>query len=297
MSLLEVAVPVQAHLGEGPIWNTVDGALHWVDVFTPTLHRFEPHTQTHHATAVRAPVHAIAFTAGRELLGALDDALAYIDPETGEAETALKLIDGTLINLNDGKCDRAGRFWVGAKARDWISPIGRLFRIDADLSVHRMEEGFKLSNGMGWSPDDRTMYYIDSARREIYAYDFDLARGAISNRRTLVRVPEEHGLPDGMTVDAEGFLWVAHWNGWRVVRYDPDGRAERVINVPVSRPTSCAFGGDDLTTLFVTSGTMRMSQAELAAQPLAGSLFSLRTDVQGLPESRFAGPKPTSSSE
>jgi sugar lactone lactonase YvrE len=121
--------------------------------------------------------------------------------------------------------------------------------------------------------------------------------GTLGERGVFLQFGEGDGYPDGMTVDAEGFLWVAHWNGWRVVRYDPDGRAERVINVPVSRPTSCAFGGDDLTTLFITSGTMRMSQAELAAQPLAGSLFSLRTDVQGLPESRFAGPRSTSSSE
>jgi sugar lactone lactonase YvrE len=152
-----------------------------------------------------------------------------------------------------------------------------------------MDAGFQLSNGMGWSPDDRTMYFIDSAPREIYAYDFDAASGGIANRRVLVRIAEEHGLPDGMTVDAEGFLWVAQWNGGRVVRYDPDGKVERVVAMPVRRPTSCTFGGPDLSTLYITSGTMRMTAEELALEPRAGHLFALETDVRGLPEPHFAG--------
>ena len=126
-----------------------------------------------------------------------------------------------------------------------MKPVGVLFRFDPDRSVHRMDEGFQLSNGMGWSPDNRTMYFIDSMPREIYAYDFDLASGAVGNRRDLVRIAEEHGLPDGMTVDAEGFLWVAQWSGGRVVRYDPDGKVERVMAMPVRRPTSVTFGGAD----------------------------------------------------
>ena len=167
--------------------------------------------------------------------------------------------------------------------------MGVLFRYDPDGSVHRCDAGYQLSNGLGWSPDNRTMYFIDSAPREIYAYDFDLASGEIKNRRTLVRIAEEHGLPDGMTVDAQGFLWVAQWNGGRIVRYDPEGKIERVVAMPVKRPTSVTFGGPDLTTLYITSGTMRMSEAELAAEPQAGDLFALETDIQGLPEPRFAG--------
>lgn len=199
------------------------------------------------------------------------------------------MVEGIEDNLNDGRCDRAGRFWFGSKARDWVKPIGALFRFDPDGSLHKLDEGIQLANGIGWSPDNRTMYFIDSQPRVIYAYDFDPAAGTVRNRRVLVRIAEEHGLPDGMTVDAEGFLWVAQWSGGRVVRYDPDGKIERVIPMPVQRPTSVAFGGRDLTTLFITSGTMRMSEAELAAEPLAGNLFALETDVQGLPEPRFAG--------
>jgi sugar lactone lactonase YvrE len=288
MSVPRPVTAAGAALGEGPIWDERAGVLRWVDVFGRQLHAFDPRTGEDRAVAVEEPLHAVALTHGEELLGAFDDALALIDPETGTARRILDLIDGTRINLNDGKADARGRFWVGAKARDWANPIGSLFRVDPDLSVHVMEEGVRLSNGMGWSPDGRTMYYADSAPREIYAYDFDAAAGTIARRRTLVRIAEEHGLPDGMAVDAEGFLWVAQWNGGRVVRYDPDGKAERVVELPVSRPTSVAFGGPDRATLYITSGTMRMSEAERAAQPLAGALFALETGVHGLPEPRLA---------
>jgi sugar lactone lactonase YvrE len=289
MSVPRSVLDIRAGLGESPIWDGREGALYWIDGRKPNINRFDPATARNHAVTSAEPVHAIALTRGHRLLCAFEASLGLIDCETGALQALVSLIEGVEDNLNDGACDRAGRFWVGSKARDWVKPVGVLFRYDPDGSVHRLDQGFQLSNGLGWSPDNRTMYFIDSAPREIYAYDFDLADGGIKNRRRLVRIAEEHGLPDGMTVDAEGFLWVAQWSGGRVVRYDPDGKIERVIPMPVQRPTSVAFGGRDLTTLFITSGTMRMSEAELAAEPLAGNLFALETDVQGLPEPRFAG--------
>jgi sugar lactone lactonase YvrE len=289
MSVPRSVLDIRAGLGESPIWDGREGALYWIDGRKPNINRFDPATARNHAVTSAEPVHAIALTRGHRLLCAFEASLGLIDCETGALQALVSLIEGVEDNLNDGACDRAGRFWVGSKARDWVKPVGVLFRYDPDGSVHRLDQGFQLSNGLGWSPDNRTMYFIDSAPREIYAYDFDLADGGIKNRRRLVRIAEEHGLPDGMTVDAEGFLWVAQWSGGRVVRYDPDGKIERVIPMPVQRPTSVAFGGRDLTTLFITSGTMRMSEAELAAEPLAGNLFALETDVQGMPEPRFAG--------
>ncbi len=280
---------IRAGLGESPIWDAREKALWWIDGRKPSINRFDPATGLNRAVTPPEPVHAIALTRSHRLLCALEASLVFMDCETGAVQRLAAPIEGVADNLNDGACDRAGRFWVGSKARDWVTPVGALFRWDPDGSLHRLDEGFKLSNGMGWSPDNRTMYFIDSAPGEIYAYDFDLATGNPRNRRTLVRVAEEHGLPDGMTVDAEGFLWVAQWSGGRVVRYDPDGKAERVIPMPVRRPTSVTFGGPDLTMLFVTSGTMRMSEAELAAEPLAGSLFALDTCIRGLPEPRFNG--------
>jgi L-arabinonolactonase len=289
MSGIRSVVELHAELGESPIWDRRENALYWIDGRKPTVNRYDPRTGANRAIAVPENVHAVALTRSRRLLAVFEASLAFLDLESGALEPIAKLIGGIDDNLNDGCCDRAGRFWVGSKARDWVSPIGTLFRIDADLSIHPMDAGFQLSNGMGWSPDDRTMYFIDSMPREIYAYDFDGASGGVANRRVLVRVAEEHGLPDGMTVDAEGFLWVAQWNGGRVVRYDPDGKVERVVEMPVRRPTSCTFGGADLATLYITSGTMRMTAEELAREPQAGHLFALETDVRGLPEPHFAG--------
>ena len=280
---------IRAGLGESPIWDGRERALYWIDGRKPSINRFEPASGRNRAISTPEAPHAIAFTRTHRVLCAFDASLGFYDRETGAVERVATPIAGVDDNLNDGACDRAGRFWVGSKARDWVKRIGALFRFDPDGSLHRLDEGFQLSNGMGWSPDHSTMYFIDSGPREIYAYEFDLADGTVRNRRTLVRIAEEHGLPDGMTVDAEGFLWVAQWSGGRVVRYDPEGRIARVIETPVRRPTSVTFGGPDLRTLFITSGTMRMTETELAAEPLAGNLFALETDVQGLPEPRFAG--------
>ena len=284
----ESVVPLAAGLGESPVWDAEQQVLYWVDVRGNTLNRYDAGSGVNRVVPTAESAHAIALTRRRRLLAVLDETIAYLDPETGAIEPLVRLVSGVDDNLNDGQCDRAGRLWVGAKARDWVKPIGGLWRVDADGSKHQQDAGMQLSNGMGWSPDNRTMYFIDSAPRVIYAYDFDFAQGTVRNRRVLVRIAEEHGLPDGMTVDAEGFLWVAQWNGGRVVRYDPDGRTERVLMAPVRRVTSVAFGGADLGTLYVTSGTMRMSPEELAREPQAGNVFRIRTEFRGLPEPRFA---------
>ena len=289
MSTPRSVLAIRAGLGESPVWDGDEAALYWIDGRGLSLNRFDPTTGRNRTLSMPEPPHAIALTRGHRLLCAFDASFGFYDTRTRAVERVAMPISGVEDNLNDGACDRAGRFWVGSKARDWVRRVGALFRYDLDGTLHRLDEGFQLSNGMGWSPDNRTMYFIDSAPREIYAYDFDLASGAIKNRRTLVRIAEEHGLPDGMTVDADGFLWVAQWSGGRVVRYDPDGRIARVVEMPVRRPTSVTFGGPELRTLFITSGTMRMTEAELAAEPLAGNLFALETDVQGLAEPRFAG--------
>ena len=288
MSAPRSVLAIRAGLGESPVWDGTEAALYWIDGRGHSINRFDPATGHNRPLSTPEPPHAIALTQSHRLLCAFDVSLGSCDMRTGRVERLAAPIAGVEDNLNDGACDRAGRFWVGSKARDWVKRVGALFRYDPDGTLHRLDEGFQLSNGMGWSPDNRTMYFIDSAPREIYAYDFDLASGAVKNRRTLVRIAEEHGLPDGMTVDAEGFLWVAQWSGGRVVRYDPNGGIARVVEMPVRRPTSVTFGGPDLRTLFITSGTMRMTEAELAAEPLAGNLFALETEVQGLAEPRFA---------
>ena len=156
-------------------------------------------------------------------------------------------------------------------ANDWVSSIGALYRLDPDGTVNTMDTGMQLSNGLGWSSDDRTMYFTDFSRSTIFAYDYDVDRGNISNRRPFIVIPESEGKPDGMTVDAEGCLWVALWDGWGVARFDYRGRRINKIQLPIQRPTSCMFGDENLSTLYVTSATMQLGPEQLAAQPLAGS--------------------------
>ena len=182
--------------------------------------------------------------------------------------------------------DRRGRFWAGTLAPGATSS---LYRLDPDLTVHTMETGITASNGIGWSPDNRTMYFTDTRRKTIYAYDFDAATGSIGNRRPLIFTPEEDGVPDGLTVDSEGFIWSARWGGWKVSRYDPSGKLEREVRLPVQYPTSCAFGGDRLDELYVTSARTRVSEEQIHDQPFAGDLLRLRTGIRGLPEPKFAG--------
>ena len=189
--------------------------------------------------------------------------------------------------FNDGAVDPQGRCWAGT-----MMPQRRtssLYRLDADQSVHQMDTGMMVSNGIGWSPDGKTMYFTDSFRQTIFAYDFDPAGGSIDNRRSFVHTPTEPGVPDGLTVDSEGFVWSARCRGWKVVRYDPQGRVEREINLPVECPTSCAFGGPNLAELYITSSWLLVAPENRENQPLAGDIFRLRLNITGLAEPCFGG--------
>jgi sugar lactone lactonase YvrE len=192
--------------------------------------------------------------------------------------------------FNDCKCDRAGRFFAGTMALNAGPGQGTLWRLDPDGRMTAVETGLHVSNGLGWSPDDRTFYFCDTGARTVFAYDYDLATGAATNRRPLIAfAAEEEGKPDGLAVDAEGHLWIALWDGWGVARYAPDGRRVGFVSLPVPRPTSVAFGGGDLRTLFITSARVRLSAAQLAEAPLSGSVFAFDAGVAGLPVGAFGG--------
>jgi sugar lactone lactonase YvrE len=191
--------------------------------------------------------------------------------------------------MNDGKCDGAGRFWAGTMGFEPIPGAGALYRLDADRNVTTVLENVTISNGLGWSPDDATMYYIDSSTNRIDAFDYDTETGKIRNRRRLIEVPQEQGMPDGMTVDAEGFLWVALWGGCSVRRYAPDGTPDLVVELPASQITCPTFGGKDLSELYVTSATQGLLEEELQEQPYAGALFCCRPGVAGMPAHAFGG--------
>jgi sugar lactone lactonase YvrE len=191
--------------------------------------------------------------------------------------------------FNDGKTDRRGRHWAGTMGDvDWNHPIGNLYRFGADRTPVRMAERICCSNGIAWSPDDRTMYFCESFAYVIHAYDFDAATGTIDNRRTFAAV-DPASFPDGITVDAEGFVWCAQPVFGRLVRYDPAGRMERIIELPVSRGTSLMFGGPDLSTLYITTMRTTLSDEQLSEEPLAGSLLAIRPGVKGIAETPFAG--------
>ncbi|MGD0422059.1 MAG: SMP-30/gluconolactonase/LRE family protein [Candidatus Bathyarchaeia archaeon] len=278
-----------AVLGEGAIWDEKKRRLYWVDIDLGLVHVYDPVTGRDRSINVGQPVGTVVPRASGGLILAVRDGFMSLDERTGRT-TLLAAPEGHNAEnrFNDGKCDPAGRFWAGTME----APAGKgvLFRLDKDLSVHRMLDGIRCSNGIVWSQDKNTMYYIDTPTMKIDAFDYNLKTGAISNRRAVVSVAEEHGHPDGMTIDAEGKLWVAHWDGWCICRWDPStGNLIQKVTLPVAQPTSCAFGDQNLDRLYVTSASCELDADALAKQPTAGGLFQFKPGVRGVSAFSFAG--------
>jgi sugar lactone lactonase YvrE len=287
---VELVLDAGAELGEAPCWDEQARVVIWVDITAGIVHRFDPATKHDDASAVGQPVGAAVPTVSGQIAIAVSDGFALLDARTGQMKRVGDVdrhVSGTM--MNDGKCDQAGRFWAGTRDVEGRRPIGSLYRLDADHRVTRVLSGVTLSNGLGWSPDQRTMYYIDSPTYEIDAFDFDPSSGNLSRRRRLVDLPPDWGLPDGMTVDEEGCIWLAFWGASSLRRFAPDGRLAAVVDLPVSQVTSCAFGGEDLSDLYVTSARGGLSPEQSQTQPHAGGLFRLRPAVRGLPSQPFAG--------
>ncbi|MGI9147520.1 MAG: SMP-30/gluconolactonase/LRE family protein [Chloroflexota bacterium] len=289
---VELILDAHARVGEGPVWDDSSGTLVWVDIMSHAVHRFDPATGQNRTIDVGQPVGAAALRRdGDGLVLALRDGFGMLDEGSDQVHMVAAVeADVPTNRMNDGKCDPKGRFWAGTMAfepsRD--APNGALYRLDPDLKVSRMLGGVILSNGLGWSPDGRRMYYIDSMTQGMDVFDFDPRDGSISNRQRLITIAPGEGLPDGMTVDAEGGLWMALHGTGSIRRYTPDGRIDRVVRVPPSMVTCCAFGGPDLTDLYITTMSLGLSERDRHAQPLAGALFRCRPGVRGLPANRFA---------
>ena len=277
-------------IGEIPIWDDRAGALYWIDIFKPALHRLDGASGavTSWTPPDKAGSFALRETGG--FLMAARSGLAFYEPESGAFERLLDPEPDLPDNmLNDGRCDRRGRFWVGSMDKMQDKPNGRLHRFDPDHTCHTLERDFWVPNSLAWSPDDRVMYFADSHEHVIYAYDFDLETGTISNKRVFASTQDRRGVPDGSSVDAEGFLWNAAFDGGCLVRYAPDGSVDRIVELPVTRPAACAFGGEKLDILYVTTARFRLAEDVLAREPHAGGLLALDVGVAGLPEPRFAG--------
>lgn len=273
----------RAELGESPFWDAAEHALWWIDWSGGVVYRSDVVAGTTASFPVGPDVAAIAPAPGGRIAVALGHGFAELDPGTGQVRAlALAEPEDTPTRMCDGKCDAEGRFWAGTMALDGSSPIGTLFALEPDGEVRRVLEGVTVSNGLCWSPDDTVFYYVDTATNRIDRFDFDLTAGTITGRRVLVEIAADEGAPDGLTIDAEGHLWVALWDGGQVRRYSPDGELDAVVELPVARPTCCALGGSDGRDLFITTA-MPDSAAEREAQPLAGRVFVARAEVPGAP--------------
>jgi L-arabinonolactonase len=289
MSEVRCIQSANAILGEGPIWDYGAGVLYWVDIKRPAVFRFDPvRGQTGHWPMPR-PIGCVASTRSAEQLIFADaGGFGFLDLTTGGITRCADPESHLCGNrFNDGKVDRKGRLWAGTIDDGCVQPTGSLYRFDPGGLVHRMASGFICSNGLGWSPDNRTMYFTDSMARKIWAYEFDPENGELGNRRVFASFAELDGVPDGLTVDSRGFVWSAIWDGWRLVRFASDGAMDREIRMPVQRPSSCMFGGSDLRTLYVTSACAELGWDALERGPLAGALFAVDCDVPGLPETVF----------
>lgn len=280
----------QAELGEGPLWSAEHNCLFWLDIVAPAIHRFYPDTGKNETTKMSQGIFMLVETADGGTIGAVDDGLAYINSVSGEIDIIENPLPSKKLRFNDGACDRRGRLWSGSMRRESpYEPVCSLYMLDLDLTVGEMDKGLTLCNGIGWSCDDMTMYLSDSVQKTVFAYDFDIEEGVVKNKRPFFQVSESDGYPDGLTVDSEGCIWLCHWDGWCVTRIAPDGKAIDRIEMPVPRPTSCHFGGSDLSTLFITSAIKDMDEETRRKAPLSGDLFAISPGVSGLPEQQFRG--------
>ena len=300
---IECVVAASNHLGEGPVWDVEEGALYWVDgtgrrVGNPSIWRLDPRTGATRHWSLDHDVGAMALRKNGHAVLALDDGFYFFDFDSGALELIEKIdSDQTRSRLNDGKVDRRGRFLAGGMDDLEESQICGLWRLDPDLKVTQLDDGIICSNGPCWSPDDRSFYFADTFQQVMWAYDYDIEAGTLSNKREFASTRDEAGFFDGSTVDAEGCVWNALVIGGDLIRYAPDGSEERRIGMPVKNITSVNFGGDKLDEIYVTSmarvshpATHEHFTKEIRPQFGAGSLFRIKgLGIQGLPEPRFGG--------
>jgi sugar lactone lactonase YvrE len=277
-------------LGESPVWSAREQALYWVDSRAPSMHRYDPSTGTVDSTALPSLVGSIGLRQGGGFILGLRDGVYTTDSFGGELSLLADPERQSPDNrFNDGRCDRQGRFWAGTMNDRSRDPTGALYKIEPDSTCTLMGDDIIVPNSLAWSPDDKRMYFADTYRHSIFVYDFDADQGRLGPRQLFVDTKNHPGRPDGSCIDDSGCLWNAEYAGGRVVRYTPGGVIDTVIDMPVSQPSCCCFGGPDLDILFITSATQRMTPEQKAAEPLAGGLFALRVGAQGMPEPMFAG--------
>ena len=279
-----------ATLGEGAIWHPGKKALLWVDIIKGKVFMYQPSKGMIHNISLEGMVGTVVPAKGDYLAVAAqetgiygitpDEELKLLTPFPGDAEPN--------VRFNDGKCDPAGRFWVGTMSKSEKPNAGKLYMMHGDSLIVKQSD-VTISNGIVWDTNKHLMYYIDTPTQSVFAYDYIPETGEIANRRVVVTVPKEMGSPDGMTIDSEGKLWIAHWGGYGVYRWDPDnGELLGKIEVPAPNVTSCAFGGNKLQTLYITTARVGLTKEQLDHYPLSGSLFAVKTTAKGIPANLFS---------
>ncbi|MFS1511512.1 SMP-30/gluconolactonase/LRE family protein [Chengkuizengella sp. SCS-71B] len=291
MEEVKLIVDSKSTLGEGPCWDDEEQCLYWVDILEEKLHIYNLNEESNRTIQMeQAPGAVVRRNNGGLVLAMLDGFFTYniqsqklekiVDPESHLPEN----------RFNDGKCDPAGRFWAGSMRLDLEHDKAALYCLDTDLTVKKMLEPVSVSNGLAWSPDFTTMYYIDTPTQQVVAYDYNMRTGEITNKKVVVTIPLEEGGPDGMTIDAEGKLWVAHWGGYKVSRWDPEkGKQIGEVRVPAKQVTSCTFGGENFDELYITTANVGLDAEEMEQYPYSGGLFSVKMNIKGTPSYKFKG--------
>lgn len=289
-SNITCVLEARAEIGECPIWDSASERLYWIDSPRRLIHRFDPQTGENESWEAPEIVGSYALRKGGGLVAALKSGFYSFD-ETSRVWTPIFLPkdEPGENRFNDGRTDPAGRFWAGTMSDQRRLPSGSLYCLDTDLSCRALVSEIIMSNGLCWSPDGTVMYHADTFRRTMWSYRFDGKTGAVSDRRVFFEASGDMGVPDGAITDRDGFVWLAMWGGWSVLRLDPEGRIERKIEMPVAQPTCPCFGGKEFGTLYVTSARFGLDQTKLQKQPRAGSIFALDIGVRGLPSIQFAG--------
>lgn len=285
---LDCILPWGAQLGEAPTWHPTEQRLYWVDILKPAVYRFDPGTGVNEICEMQKLVSAVLPISESGIMVATLDGIEELDFDAGVLTPFCHPEKDIPENrLNDAKVGPGGAVWVGSMRMDAARPTGGLYRIGPEGRFTQKESGVTVSNGLGWSPDNMTFYFVDTVPGLIYAYDCVPGTGALSNRRIFATIAQEDGRPDGLTVDSEGGVWCALWDGWCVRRYASDGKLDFSIELPVPRPTSACFGGSDNSTLFITSARTRLPATALSESPLSGGIFACKTRFQGLATNLF----------
>lgn len=291
MHSVELVLDAKNTLGEGPAWDHERKLLYWVDIMERKIWTLDPKTKESSFIEVDQMVGAVVPKASGGFMVAARHGFYQLNSDSDSLIPVAELETDLPNNrFNDGKCDARGRFWAGTMDHNQEEISGALYCLDTGFQVRKVLDSIGISNGLAWDKDHRTMYYIDSVTKRVVAFDYELESGQIRDQRTVVTIPEGEGIPDGMTIDDEGMLWVAQWEGSRVSRWNPaTGQRLDSIPLPASRVTSVVFGGENLDELYITTARVGLSKEELEEQPHAGGLFRVKPGVKGSPTYRFEG--------